>query len=85
MSGWPCYACDEVVTPSAAAITAHTDGARHRLRLLGLSAEDAERVVQACHDAGVSHEAAVDALGAALRRPTSDYKRMAAQLRALAG
>ena len=69
-----CPLCGQPVHNSSRGWTVHTEGAQHMLAAMGLTPEQAEEVIEACYRAGVSFDAAMAAVRAAMARPPEFYR-----------
>jgi hypothetical protein len=82
VSEWAvCPSCGSDVHNSFVGWERHSDGPRHRLILMGLSPDEADRIIQACADAGIAYDTALAALREALSEPPQELARKAAALR----
>lgn len=85
MSEWvSCPLCADSVHNSLEGWTRHTDGPRHHIVAMGLSPDEAERVIQACADAGLAYETAMALLRESFTAPAGELQRRANALREFA-
>lgn len=79
-----CSTCSVDVHNSHAGWTRHFDGVSHRLRVMGLSPDEAEAVALACYEAGIAYETAEAAIRSALARSPEELARRSSELREFA-
>lgn len=86
MSEWvACPTCGGEVHNSYSGWERHSAGPKHALVLMGLSPDEADRIVQACAAAGIAYEAAMSAVRFALHQSPQELARKAEALREFAG
>ena len=85
MGDWTdCPLCAAAVHNSYNGWARHTSGPRHQFVAMGLSPDDAERVIIAAADAGIEFDQMMAAVREVLAAPPEECARIAAELRALA-
>ena len=79
-----CSTCSVDVHNSHAGWTRHFDGVSHRLRMMGLSPDEAGAVALACYEAGIAYETAEAAIRSAFSLSSEELDRRSSELREFA-